>query len=219
MKKLFIIILILFSIPLYSLSGQIKNNYFGIDLIYNSVTLIDTEEAGNGYGFDLYYQSFISDSFSYKVLLGFLYNSFTYDKSEQIYNPLLGEYQTLLYTKNEDFYNLSWAFLFNYNIFSGDLSPYLSSGLVYSFIYKNLDYSYKSAPIDFISTQEKGRWLPATLGFPIGAGCNLKIGKKSVINFEFTYIILFFDPTSENYGYKDLMNIKLGYMHATGFKM
>lgn len=227
MKQIIIIFYLLICIPLYA---EIKNNYFGIDLIYNSAVTIDADVKNNGYGFDLFYQSFFSETFSYKIFAGFLYNPFTIKSKEQFYNSLISGYETLEYSKNEDFYNFLGGILFNYNIlfkkifklqngFLVNLSPYFSTGLIFSFIYKKLEYNYSETPIDFINTEEKARWLPASLGIPLCFGINYKLNNKSTINLNFTYLIINFDKTSEKYGYKNIMNFKFGYMHTTSFKL
>ncbi len=57
-----------------NLTAKISYNYLGVNLIYNMATLINPEIQNSGFGGDLFYQSYLSNPWSYKIQIGFLYN-------------------------------------------------------------------------------------------------------------------------------------------------
>jgi len=215
----------------------IVNNYYGVNLVYNMATLndpgtnvIDPQIKKNGFGFDLFYQSFISGGFSYKVLFEFIYNSFPNKIASDIPNYPLEPGIQQNYTQEERFYNFLGGFIFSYyiyfekfftvsNSFLKYIFPYFSTGLMASTIYKNFKYTYDKEPIDFTDTKSESQWLSTALTIPFCFGINFKINPAHVINLNFTYLLINFDETSKKFGYKNIMNFKLGYMRPFGFKL
>ena len=225
MQKLIIILCLLICFDVYALKllreqeRQIDNNYYGINLIYNMAQLIEPETSGTGLGFDLYYQSFLSKSFSYKILGEFLYNSFSNDFQDVFYNPLISGDQTLKYSREDNFIHLAFGILFNYSFDFNSFYPYISSGLMYSFIHKSYIYNYSTKPIDFIETEQQAIWLPAALTVPVSLGVNFYIDGKNFINLNGTWLLMNYDDINKKYGYNNIINIKLGYMRKIDFKL
>ncbi len=219
---------------------RINNNYLGINLIYNGSTLIIPDDKNyinpnmdsSGYGFDMFYQSYLSEAFSYQVLFEFLYNSFINDGADEVYwplntppsNPIYPEYNQI-----ENFYNFIFGFTFRYYIYMDklfgatglkSLYPYFSTGLLSSSIYKTYYYKYKTSDADsWISSNPESKWLAASFTLPFSFGINYMLNAKNVINLSFTYMYILFNETSQNYGYNNIMNFKLGYMMSLNFKL
>lgn len=228
MKKACILLIVM--LICFDLKAKKQNNYIGINGIYNQASLINSGTKGSGYGVDFFYQSFFTESFSYKVVISGLYNSFDVDTTEQIYNSLTSSYENINYQKNEVFYNFIGGFLLNYNfilakilnIQTGVISritPYIGTGLFYSFIYKKISYTYDDNITSFIDTQEQNRWLPASLAIPLNFGIDFLVFSNNVISLECFYLLMTYDATTKNYAYENVLNFKLGYKFFTDFKL
>ncbi len=202
-------ILLLFLIYVTILQAQIKNNYFGFNLIYNSAQLKNPSSTGNGFGGDMYYQTFFDNHFSCSFLVEFLYNTFSNKFSDTISYPITG---TVNYTRMEKFYNIAPGLLFNCDLFQGNFSPYLVAGTIFGFVYKSYEYSYENSGTDLAGISKPNQWLPTAFIIPVGVGVHLKIGNNSVINLNSTYMLFLWDKTVVDYGYENILNFKVGYM-------
>ncbi|MDD5065444.1 MAG: hypothetical protein PHF84_00205 [bacterium] len=194
------------------------DNYVGLNLIYNQAELIEPESDSQGLGADLFYQSYVRPNFSYSILFGFLYNFFSNDFQEQIFYPTSGT-MNLDYTREDRFYHFSMGLLFNYSRLYGAFRPFISLGTLGTFIYKTYHYTYRTSPGDFIETEKKSWWLPTTLFIPISLGVQYFLDQKNLIQFCFSYHIPLWDKTVENYGYTNILCLKLGYLRSISFKL
>ena len=220
--------------------SRIRNNYYGINLIYNGSTLLvpdnkvfldPIQESSTGFGFDIFYQSFISDAFSYQVLFEFLYNSFENRADEGYYNPPSTNVIYPKYNQTERFYNFIGGFVFSYHVymeklfgvrnnFLKNMFPYFSTGLLSSSIYKSIEYEYDDPGANpWVGKDPESKWLPASLSFPFSFGIKFMLNSKNIINLNFTYLYILFNETSGNYGYNNITNFKLGWMHTLDFKL
>lgn len=220
MKKIILTFFILFLIygTADAAPERVPDSYLGGSLIFSSARLNSPETRSWGFGAEFFYQSFVSPSFSYNLNLGFLYNSFSPECRESIFYPTTGVTE-LVYTRDEGFYSFSPGFLFSYSRLSGNFRPYLSSGLICSFIYKTYHYSYTGDPGSFINTEKQSRWLPAALLFPLTLGTHFFLDAKNLLNLSVSYVIPFWDRTVENYGYGSIFQVRLGYLRRVPFRL
>ncbi len=212
--------------------AKINNNYLGLNLVYNMATLIEPEVQNPGYGFDVFYQSHISDPWAYQFQFTFLYNTF----SNPIADPLEKEIYIVeegrieKYTKDETFNNYGFGFIFSYSLlfketfgiqapFLENIVPYFSVGVISSFIIKKtIAFNYEKEPLKFSDTDPVSKQMYA-LNIPFGFGFKIIAAPGRVINLMANYTYVNNDDTSQNFAYKDIINFKLGYLHGIKFRL
>lgn len=221
------------TLKLSDVKTGINNNYLGIDLIYSGATLVEPEVRGAGFGFDMFYQSFINNNFSFKVMFELLSNPYNNYIEEIISEyPLVAgtpteRAETNKFDRKENFYNFIIGFTFSYYLYldkifgmskNVNIYPYFSTGLLSSSVYKSYSYQYYKK-IPWGEDKAESLWLSTAFTLPLSFGINYLIGKGSSINFDITYLLIFFNQADKEFSYKNLLNIKLGYMFGIDFKL
>ncbi len=231
MKKFLIIILSVLYLTNFIYGANISNNFVGFNILYGFASLNYNNTVKSGVGGSAYYRSSFHKSFSYMINFKFEYFGFNNDYSESFYDVLNNRNITVSFNKKENFYNYSTGFLIVYTLFINEKifksrakflkNIYLdvSSGLIYSFIYKNIQYSYDSVPTNYISTEEKSRFLAPVLSLPIAVSFDYNIKEKWWILLGFSYTYMFYNDIDINYGINNIINIKLGGMYQVDFKL
>ncbi len=227
------IIVLLFFFNALQVSGEnnIKDNFIGFNLIYNQSYLNRTSEKTTGFGVDTYYRSFFSKNFAYKINVEFLYNKFSSNVSEPFNDILNNRVVTVNYIKDESFYNYSFGFLLNYTLYLNEqlfhskdkflkrLYLGISSGLIYSFLYKKNSYTYESVPSSYISTEEQSGFLPPVLSLPIIIETDYFLTDKWWLVLSFSYTYLIYSDTDEIFGENNFLNFSVGTMYKIDFKL
>ncbi len=229
--KIFICILLLFLQGKKIISANIDDTFIGGSISYNSAIKNFNNLKSYGEGFSIYYRSYFNRTLSYLLYFNFLYNEFEYNETDNFYNPLTGEYEIVNYRKNEKFINHSIGYLLNYTILLNEkiikskskilknIFPEFSTGLLFNFIYKKINYSYKNIPSSFITAEEESRFLPTTISIPLNFSIYYFITKKWWISSGISYNYILYNDVVQKLGYNNILQFHLGCMYKINFKI